>query len=798
MRPANRNHWKAGVALGLLALLGACSGGGGGGPVSGLPSPTPPPSPSPSPSPTPPPAPTPTPVPSTAEIRRSDGPEFHNAISVWQQGISGQGATIAIIDSGIDSDSPEFAGRLLPESRDVAGSRGVDGIDDHGTNVAMVAAAARDNQGIVGIAYGANLLMLRADEPGSCTADDSDPDLEGCQFRDADIARGVDAAIAANARVINLSLGGGAPGQELIEAIRRATQAGIVIAVAAGNDGDTTDPALDPDNPDPFAAAILQQGNSAVIIVGSVDENGQISDFSNRAGNFGAGYLTARGEQICCVYDNGQLEVTQQDGSSFVTVISGTSFASPQVAGAVALLAQAFPNLTGQQIVEILLDTARDAGAAGTDAIYGRGILDLANAFAPQGTTRMPGQGAGTQTALSLADDVAIASAPMGNALASASLQSIVLDKYQRAYSYELGSQMRRADDRDLLASAARSGLRSVAVGAPGVGIAFTLDQRGQMEGDTPLSPLRLSRAESDAARVLAARVALRISPKVQLGVAFAEGPEGIAVQVQGRDRPAFLLSRSAAGELGFAHRDGQSVALRQQTDLVGITATASRGKTLTATPRQAQDVIGDNYEGFGFTRFGLAADRRFGPLGLTLGVDWLREERTVLGAYLHDSFGGGGAQSLFVDGSAALDLGDGWRLGADGRYGTTSAEAGGRIAGGSRFGSLAYSADVSKRGVVQDSDRLGLRLSSPLRVVSGGLNFDLPVSYDYASNAAGFAVQRVSLAPDGRELMGEVTWMGSALDGTLAASLFYRSEPGHLRNAPDDRGLLVRWSRGF
>ena len=58
--------------------------------------------------------------------------------------------------------------------------------------------------------------------------------------------------------------------------------------------------------------------------------------------------------------------------------------------------------------------------------------------------------------------------------------------------------------------------------------------------------------------------------------------------------------------------------------------------------------------------------------------------------------------------------------------------------------------------------------------------------------------LRRVSLAPDGRELMGELSWFGQAFDGTLAASLFYRSEPDHIRSAPDDRGLLVRWSRGF
>jgi len=728
-------------------------------------------------------------------VRRSDGPEYHNAISAWAQGITGKGQTIAIVDTGIDIDSPEFAGRILAESRDVASvARGVNAVDDHGTNVALVAAGALDGLGAVGIAYEANILVLRADDPGSCTETDSDGSLAGCTFTNNAIARGIEEATRANARVINLSLGGGTPNQRLLNAIRAAADAGIVVIVAAGNDGGSTDPGIDPSNPDPFALGALSQGNGAVIVVGSVSDSGQASDFSNLAGDSGEFYLMARGERICCTYENGEIKITERDGQRFVSLFSGTSFAAPQVAGAVALLAQAFPNLTGQQIVEILLTTARDAGDPGIDRIYGRGIMDLTNAFAPQGATRMPG----AQGTLSLADDVAIASAPMGNALSSASLPSIMLDKYDRAYVYQLASRARAANQEALLENASRTGLRQVALGGAGLSMAFTLDQRGQMNGDNPLAPLRLSQAESDAARVLAARVALKISPDTKLGIAFADGPEGLAVQLQGRDRPAFMLARGAAGELGFTHRDQQSAALRRDVGPFGVTMTASRGEAMTGAARTAQDIIGSHREGFGFTRFGVAADRRFGALGVTLGADWLREDRTVLGAYLHDSFGGRGADSVFLDGTAALDLGAGWRLGAEGRIGMTRALSGDRIAAGSTFHSSSFAFDASKRGVLQGSDRLGFRLSSPMRVSSGGLNFDLPVAYDYASESAVFELRRVSLTPDGRELMGELAWSGYLLDGTLAASVFYRSEPNHMRYAADDTGLLVRWSRGF
>ena len=97
--------------------------------------------------------------------------------------------------------------------------------------------------------------------------------------------------------------------------------------------------------------------------------------------------------------------------------------AAPQVAGAVALLAQAFHNLSGAQIVNLLLSSARDAGDAGTDPVYGRGILDIGRAFAPQGSTAL----AGTSVAVPLAD---IAGAEMHPACRQTYLQ--LWQDYQR------------------------------------------------------------------------------------------------------------------------------------------------------------------------------------------------------------------------------------------------------------------------------------------------------------------------------------------------------------------------------
>src|SRR6478736_249675 len=279
-----RKNFLSGAALSALVFLAACVGGGG---AISTPSPPPPPAPAP--------APTPAPVPSqfnTTEFRRSDGPLQHNAATAWNAGWTGQGVTIATVDTGIDVNSPEFAGRISPASRDMfsaTSNRGYDATDDHGTDVAMIAAAARDNTGILGMAWGATIMALRSDTPNSCVSDSGskDPNAD-CEFDDATIASAIDYAAAHSAKVINLSLGGDPPSNVVTSAVSRAAAAGVLIVVAAGNDGSA--------NPDAFGSGIDTAGNGAVIIAGSVDDKGVMSDFSDRAGNQPNHFLTARGD----------------------------------------------------------------------------------------------------------------------------------------------------------------------------------------------------------------------------------------------------------------------------------------------------------------------------------------------------------------------------------------------------------------------------------------------------------------------------------------------------------------------
>ena len=713
----------------------------------------------------------------TAEFRRSDGPLEHNAATAWNAGHTGQGVTIAVIDTGVDEDSPEFAGRISPLSRDMLGQgRPITGSDDHGTNVAMVAAAASNNTGVLGMAYNATIMALRSDSVGSCGGDNpQDPETD-CQFTDNAIAAAINFASTNGAKVINISLGGEGANQAVLNAVSAAANRGTLIVIAAGNDGAA--------EPESFARLIDQAANGAVIIAGSVDGDGAISSFSNRAGTQNTHYLTALGARICCVYENGQVYV---DDEGFVYLFSGTSFATPQISGAAALLAQAFPNLTGRQIADILLRSAFDVGDFGADAVFGRGILDIARAFQPLGTTALAGG-----AAVPLGDTTGTGSSAMGDALVTASLPAIVLDEFGRAFEAELGGTLRGAEPASRLGRAVGGAQRQVSFGSEQTSLAFAIDERGR------LGELRLGEQQADRARVLAARIATQLAPDLRLGFAYAEGAHGLVAQLQGQDRPAFLIAPDAGGDDGAFQLAEASVALRKQLGPWGLTVSAEQGETLSGAPvRRAAEMAGRHLTG-DVSTYGFAIDRKFGGLDATLGLTWMNEQRTLLGARFHDAFGLAGADTLFLDAGAGWTVAPGWRLGAALRQGWTSAREGGLVAPGTRLTSRAWSLDLERRGLFSDADSLGLRVSQPLRVESGALELMLPTSYSYETLMADYSARSLSLAPRGRELMAEIAWRGPLLSGNGAASLFYRRDPGHYEALPDDKGVALRWARKF
>ncbi|TPG15749.1 peptidase S8 [Sphingomonas oligophenolica] len=762
------------TAIALALMLAACGGGGGGGvastpapPVATIPTPTPTPVPAPSPTP----APTPTPAPGfdTSEYRATVGAVSMNALAAYQKGATGAGINLAIIDSGVDLDSAEFGSRISAASRDVAGNATIDDQDGHGTAVAFTAAGRRNDAGTHGVAFDATLVVLRADTPGSCAAASAGSNDSGCSFDTDAIARGVDAARTAGARVINLSLGGSAMPPALAAAIGRATAAGIIVVIAAGNDGSA--------NVDPFAGVATNDAvaRNLVIVAGSIGSGDVISSFSDRAGDAATHYLAAVGEQV-----------RAPDASNTAYLWSGTSFAAPQISGAIALLAQAFPNLSGAQIVDLLYRTARDVGAAGVDSVYGNGVIDLTKAFQPVGTASL----AGTKTAVSLAGNATL-SAPMGDA-ATGPLGAVILDRYARAFAIDLATTIQRTAPDPVLLGALQSRVRTVAAARGGMTMAITLAPR--VHGEVALERTMLTGEQTDSARAIAGLVTQRIDAKTSIALGVAQASGVLTAQLVGRSDPAFLVA--TAGTMGFRNQARSAGAIRHDIGGIGITAAIESGDVIA----RAGDAIGGPaaWRHSPYDQATVGFDTHLGAVATTLAATTLVERDTLLGARFDGGLGAAHATTRFLDASARWGFGTGWSLGATARRGWSAARLRGGVGGHGVLVTEAYAADIGKDGIF-GGDSIGLRIAQPLRVARGGIDYLLPTNYDYGSQSVdAYTAQFLNLAPTGREIDVEARYRILMPGGELQTNLFWRRDPGNVAALPDDYGMAIRYGIGF
>ena len=188
--------------------------------------------------------------------------------------------------------------------------------------------------------------------------------------------------------------------------------------------------------------------------MGAVNSSNAIAGFSNRAGTVQNFYLVAPGVGI----------VTTDIGGG-TTTVNGTSYSAPHVAGAVALTRQRFPALSATQVVNALLAAATDLGAAGTDAIFGRGLLNVSAALAPLGATSLPAAASEAEEARAMAalgaSDMKLGAA-FGDsiALALAATPAIVVDSYDRAFIADLSGYVHPPNARPDLAVLLDTGAR--------------------------------------------------------------------------------------------------------------------------------------------------------------------------------------------------------------------------------------------------------------------------------------------------------------------------------------------------
>ena len=233
------------------------------------------------------------------------GIELIEAPEIWSE-TKGEGVTIAILDTGCDMSHPDLSEQIIGgrnfTTDDESNPEKYQDYNGHGTHVAGTIAAKHNEQGVVGVAPAANLLILKVlDKNGSG------------QYEW--IINAIRYAIEQKVDIISMSLGGPEDVPELHQAIKDAVKNNILVVCAAGNEGDGNEETDEYGFPGAY---------NEVISVGAIDLNRSSSEFSNSNKEID---LVAPGEKILSTYLNGKY-----------ATLSGTSMATPHVSGALALI----------------------------------------------------------------------------------------------------------------------------------------------------------------------------------------------------------------------------------------------------------------------------------------------------------------------------------------------------------------------------------------------------------------------------------------------------------------------------
>lgn len=282
------------------------------------------------------------------------------APQAWAAGFDGTGVDVAVVDTGIDSTHPDLAGKVIAAANFTTDPSTADGFG-HGTHVAsIVAGSGAASSGLRrGVAPGAELLNAKVlDNTGNGQL--------------SWVIAGMQWAAANGADVISMSLQAGiTDGTDPVsQAVNDLTQSdGVLFTIAAGNFGSATQTVTSP------GAA------NQALTVGAVDKSNVLAGFSGRGPRLGDYALkpdiTAPGVDIIAARASGTSLGTPID--DFYTMLSGTSMATPHVAGSAAILRQEFPTFTPAQLKAALMSTA----LPGPYDVYqqGAGRVDVARAY---------------------------------------------------------------------------------------------------------------------------------------------------------------------------------------------------------------------------------------------------------------------------------------------------------------------------------------------------------------------------------------------------------------------------------
>ncbi len=684
----------------------------------------------------------------------------------------GKGVVVGVMDDGIDFNHPDLKGAMAAINPTSSA------VQEHGTPIAGIIAARKDDKGMHGVAPDAKLVDLSIPQP------DPKPKELITDLLLLRAAAGLDLnRIWAKADIVNMSIGAPATSTDFLAPMQAAAKAGLIMVISAGN-GDVGSPALSqPWNPAKFvtdpdiAGQAIAVGNLVPRRLGGPRRY----ESSHACGDAKKYCIFAPGIWLWTTKKSNTYDPHGADDN--YRNFSGTSAAAPVVSGALANLISAFPSRKGAKwikgdyaganwYVARILTTAKDLGAPGTDDVYGVGALDLGAALSPVGQITLAMLPQHYATVSTHAIGTLRNGQGMLNFQTLAAFAGIMIYDEDRAPFY------------------ANLQHRVAAAPAPRY-LARFLDGLG--------APTNRHTTSDDDNSGLGFDVAFGFAQSDRQGLGR---DHDIASLFNGADMPVALATTTAPMQAMMTHRSSLGLGFAL-TDTVKLSFSAATDD-VEPDDGGAWDPMTD------FAQSRTRTHKTLGQLGLTYDGAWgglmlqagmLAEKGGLLGSFGTDalSFADTG-QSGFVQLGLRRPIIGRLDLLASYTHGWAKAQASANSlwTGVEDLRFDAFTVGASYRGLLASADTLTVTLGQPLRVRSGTATLSVPTGETEDGNVI-ISQRKVALAPKNRELMVQLGYQTPLIgQAWLNVGSFVRFNPGHDATGNRDIGAAFKVAMPF
>jgi hypothetical protein len=691
-----------------------------------------------------------------------------NAYAAYQNGITGAGQIIGVLDSGVARNNPDLT-KVAGGWDALTGSFGVTN-DNTGHGTFVTGLINGNGIGVEGTAFNAETYPVQVINPAGQLA-----------VNDFQLALGNAVAwYFGGAKIINNSWDSATT---ITQSTAQSVQAyypislnfyhmlvgqGLAFVFAAGNNSQTQ-VGLFAGLPALFTS--LQAGWVAVV---ATDSTGHLASYSNQCGVAAAWCIAAPGSNLISTL-----------GSGF-GIGSGTSFAAPQVSSAIALLQQRFPYLTAGQAAQIILQTANKTGIYANQQLYGQGLLDINAAMNPVGTITIPAANTTSGAQVSVTGSGAIGSASFAQSWSASVGKLMVLDSYNR--SYEVNASALVSSPSHTLDS--RTAVQQYGFGegdqiAPGVTGFFNHQFDAQAMG--------LVSVTTKAGNEFAASTG--IDPAYGFG-SFESGvvPAGSLITADGVGNPFLnLADQASTAHVSLPVTTGFGDMKVSASVFNGYARTADLTARLTDPSYVPPTVSGGALE--------VAAPVDAISSRIAVNFGGVREEGRLLGGSTSGAFGTtANTTTAFTGMNIETELAEGLHLIGGMEFGQSNATQTANALNVS-YGTLSsesFHAGLVQDGIFGKTDKAGFVVSQPLRVSGGNVSLDVPTSRDLLGDIQ-TSQTTASAADNGHEMDLQGFYSIKEASGIkFDAGVLLRMQPDNVRTAPAEAIGLMRMSAKF